>query len=210
MKKIIFVIILFLGTLLASAQDLSTLILSMPDNIIMGLETDQKLALSGKATDTATVKVQTAIYDNIVRTAFNEDYIALKTSDAGTTQIKLLPLINDSKIICVIKTVHGEISDSQISFYTTKWIPIPQTNLLPPKSIDWFLKSGIDRNSQDYINATTVVDILPIELSFKENGDNIIATFDIKGYLSERDYQNLQPFLNESPRVFQWDKISYK
>lgn len=210
MKKIIFVIILFLSTLLASAQDLSTLILSMPDNIIMGLETDQKLALSGKATDTATVKVQTAIYENIVRTAFNEDYIALKTSDAGTTQIKLLPLINDSKIICVIKTVHGEISDSQISFYTTKWIPIPQTNLLPPKSIDWFLKSGIDRNSQDYINATTVVDILPIELSFKENGDNITATFDIKGYLSERDYQNLQPFLNESPRVFQWDKISYK
>ena len=212
MKKIILGAILSLSTLMLSAQDLSTLILSMPDNIIMGLDTDQKLTLSAStiAKDTATIAVQTPIYENIVRTNFSDDLITLKTSNIGTTQIKLLTLINDSKIICVIKTVKGKVSDSSISFYTTKWQPIPPTSLFPEKTIDWFLNSDIDRTSQDYVNATAIIDMLPVALSYDGKNNDITATFDIEGYLSEQDYKKLKPFLSESPKVLNWNKTTYK
>lgn len=211
MKKILFALLISICSFSLSAQELSTLILSMPNNVIMGIEADQKIMLTdNNVLDTTLVKIQTPIYESIVRTAYTPDYIALKTSEAGTTQIKLLPLINDSKILCVIKTVSGKISDSSISFYTTNWQPIRPESIFPVKSIDWFLKPDIDKTSDEYKNVTAVIDMLPVVLSFNEKDDSITATFDIKGYLSEEDYKNLQPYLSESPKKLEWNKTTYK
>jgi hypothetical protein len=49
----------------------------------------------------------------------SSDYLKIKTSDAGTTQLKMLPVAKDSSIVCIIKTVCAEACDSHISFYTT-------------------------------------------------------------------------------------------
>lgn len=211
MKNIILILsFLFGGFISVSAQDISSVFLTMPDNIIAGLESDQKYTLVSKVADTAHVKVQTAIYENIERTAFSENFIALKTSEAGTTQIKLLPLINDSKIICVIKTVKGRSADSRISFYTTKWIPITQSNLFPARTINWFIKPNVDRSNQDFTNAIAMADILPMSMTISDKDNSVSVVFNIADYLNKEDYKRLQPFLTEQPKIFAWDKVSYK
>lgn len=210
MRKIIYTILLFIATTSISSQEISSVFLSMPDNIIFGLEAAQKDLLISNPDDTTDLKIDRGTFSELKRLAISADYISLQTSDAGTTQIKLLPLINDSKIICVVKTVCGKICDSQVQFYTTKWLPIVQGELLPKINKDLFIKADSDRNSQDFENAYKYLDMNPFKIELSPTDTSMKITYDIKDYLSEEDYKKIQPFLMEEPISLTWDKTSYK
>lgn len=210
MRKIIYTILLFIATTSISSQEISSVFLSMPDNIIFGLEAAQKDLLISNPNDTTDLKIDRGTFSELKRLAISADYISLQTSDAGTTQIKLLPLINDSKIICVVKTVCGKICDSQVQFYTTKWLPIVQGELLPKINKDLFIKAESDRNSQDFENAYKYLDMNPFKIELSPTDTSMKITYDIKDYLSEEDYKKIQPFLMEEPISLTWDKTSYK
>ncbi len=210
MRKIIYTILLFIATTSISSQEISSVFLSMPDNIIFGLEAAQKDLLISNPNDTTDLKIDRGTFSELKRLAISADYISLQTSDAGTTQIKLLPLINDSKIICVVKTVCGKICDSQVQFYTTKWLPIVQGELLPKINKDLFIKAESDRNSQDFENAYKYLDMNPFKIELSPTDTSMKITYDIKDYLSEEDYKKIQPFLIEEPITLAWDKTSYK
>lgn len=210
MRKIIYTILLFIATTSISSQEISSVFLSMPDNIIFGLEAAQKDLLISNPDDTTDLKIDRGTFSELKRLAISADYISLQTSDAGTTQIKLLPLINDSKIICVVKTVCGKICDSQVQFYTTKWLPIVQGELLPKINKDLFIKADSDRNSQDFENAYKYLDMNPFKIELSPTDTSMKITYDIKDYLSEEDYKKIQPFLIEEPITLAWDKTSYK
>lgn len=184
--------------------------MGMPDNIIFGLEAAEKELLVSNPTDTTKLKVDRGTFSELERLAISPDYISLQTSDAGTTQIKLLPLINDSKIICVVKTACGKICDSQVQFYTTKWMPIAQGDLLPKINKDLFIKADADRNSQDFQNAYKSLDMSPFKIDLSANSNSITIGYDIKNYLSEEDYKKIQPYLIGESITLTWDKASYK
>jgi len=75
---------------------------------------------------------------NIEKINYTDSYLQLKTSDIGTFQLKLLSLVNNTKIICTIKTVCGEACDSNIRFYSTGWEEIDEKTLLPSVSKEVF------------------------------------------------------------------------
>ncbi|WP_165020175.1 MULTISPECIES: DUF3256 family protein [unclassified Dysgonomonas] len=211
MKKIIIVLaFLFTGISAMVAQDMTTVFLSVPDEVLFGLEPEQKDRLLSNPEDTATVSVESALYAKIKRKAISPNYIWLQTSEKATTQIKLLPLINDSKIICVVKTVCGNICDSQVKFYTSKWVEIDQTGFMPKPNVDWFIKADADRNSQEFKNAYAALTMNPMKIKLFADNDSLSVKYEIKNYLSEDDYNKIQPFLIEEPKVLVWDKTSYK
>ena len=204
------ILLLFVGICVHAQSSITSVFLNVPDEVISGLDSDAKDKLVSNPGDTAMVNVETAIYDSIKRLAIADDYSMLQTSPIGTVQIKLLPLINESKIICVIHTVCSKSCDSQINLYTTNWTPIGQTDLFPKRNIEWFIKSDTDKNSQEYKNAISALDMNPMKLTISEKDNSISAVYDIKGYLSEDDYKRIEPFLSGQPKVLTWDKISFK
>ncbi len=213
MRKLIFTIAFAITTILSvSAQDISSVLLPMPESIVFGLEAAQKNLLIGDTKDTTQIVVDRGTYGDLKRLAISPDYIALQTSEAGTIQIKLLPLINDSKIVCLVKTVCGSngVCDSQMQFYTTTWIPIPQADLFPAKNKDWFIKPDTNRQSEDFINAYAALDMTPMKFTLSPDTTSLTVEYDIKDYLSEEDYKKIQPYLTGEPKVFTWDKSSYK
>lgn len=211
MKKILFSILFFTTTILSlSAQEISSVLLTMPDNIILGMDSGQKELLGSTPADTTELTLDRGTFSEIKRTAISADYISLQTSDAGTTEIKLLPLVNDSKIICVIKTVCGTVCDSQVQFFTTNWLPISQKDLLPKIDKDSFIKNDTNRNSQDFENAYKALDMNPVKYTLSATDNTLVVKYDIEGYLSKDDYKRIQPYLKEEPLVLTWDKTSYK
>lgn len=213
MKKCI--IILFLAIIPISsafAQDITEVFLSMPDDIITGLDAEARDRLVADPEDTLITRVETPIYENVERIAISDDFVSINTSSVGNTQIKILPLINHSKIICVVKTICDDICDSNISFYTTDWQPITGSELFPLKEeiINHFIKEDVDKNGFEYKNAIAPIDMIPVKLILSPSNSNIIAEFDIKDYLSKDDYKLLQPYLNEETVSFEWNKTSYK
>ncbi|NDV77928.1 DUF3256 family protein [Dysgonomonas sp. 511] len=210
MKRIIAIIVLIYSFVSLSAQDISEVVTTMPGDIVLGLDAGMKDILLSRPGDTLQVEVEREVPGSVKRLAMTSDFIHLKTSDAGTTQIKLLPLINDSKIICVVKTVCGGVCDSRIAFYTTKWTPIAEGNLFRPVTRDEFVRADADRNSQGFKNAYAALDMDPIKMKLSPDKLSLTIEYDIEGYLPEEDYKEIKPFLKEEPIVLNWDKISFK
>lgn len=209
MKKI-FLVLFLLISYSAFSQDLKTVIKTMPDNIIFGLDESGKILLESSLEDTTSLEITRGGLGNITMLAQSPDFISLKTSESGTTSIKILSLINDSKIVCVVKTVCAGICDSQVQFFTMKWTPIDIGGLFPLASKDWFLKKDFDRSNQTFLNAYTAIDMFPIKLELSPDNDSIKAFLDLKEYLSDDDLQKISPYLIENPIVLTWDKSSYK
>lgn len=212
MKKIfILSLLLFSLILSASAQSLTNIFLNIPDDIAFGLAAEDKDQLIAATMDTSDVVIENVFEGETKRLALSDDYIALQTSEAGTVQIKLLPLINDSKIICVIKTVCGKACDSQMSFYTTNWTPVPQSELMPVKDISWFLKSDSDKNSDDYKYAIlAATSMFPVKLNLAPDSLTLTAVYEPEKYLSEEDSKKLKPFLTNQPKNFNWNKTAFR
>lgn len=212
MKKILSALFILLPLISTKAQDIAALVVTMPDNMTIGVTVDQKKELAVAETDSIEKKVFVinAVGDSIERLAYSDDYISLKTSDAGTLQIKLLPLVNNTNIVGVITTVCGDLCDSRIDFYTTSWQPLDKSTLFPTINKDSFLKKDIDRNSVDYVNASAPVDMTPITYNFSEKDKNITVEYQLENYLAADDYKCIQPYLNTEPKIFEWNKFAYK
>lgn len=210
MKNIFLLLTAFLFGLNIFAQEsISTLFIAMPDTILIGLEAEQRVALTSHP-DSTEITVTNILDDEIVRTALTENFIALKTSEVGTAQFMQLPLVNKTNIIGLIRTVCTKVCDSQIEFFTTDWQPVEQPDLFPVIDKSMFLRKDVDTSSENYKNATASLDMTPVKLTFLPDQQSISAAFDIKGYLSADDYKLIQPFLINEPLVFKWDKFSFK
>lgn len=210
MKKIIIYILFCIIASPLVAQDLTSVFLNIPDSVLIGIDAEGKDVLIKNASDTLKVSTPSLFGKEIIRNEVTEDYLSLQTSSAGTLQIKLLPLVNNSKIILTIKTVCGKACDSQIQFYSTDWTPLADVSLFPVPQIDWFIKSDIDRNSDDFKNAYAAVDMHPFKIDISADKAEATVSFDIENYLSEEDYKKIKPYLNDTPRVLTWDKVSFK
>ncbi len=209
MKKIFFILSLLI-TGLVQAQNISPLVIAMPDDMLIGITLDQRKLLIAPENDTTDISVVNAVGDTVKRLGFSEDFISLQTSKVGNLQVKLLPLVNNTQIIGVITTVCGPACDSRINFYTTDWQPLAQSDLFPDTSKENFIKNGVDRNSEAFLNAYATLDMTPVKLSFSATDRNVSAVYDIKKYLSKEDYEQLLPFLKEAPVTYTWDKFVYR
>lgn len=192
------------------AQDIGTVILTMPSGVIGGLDTVTKDKLISNQEDTVAIVVERGEFGSAKRLAFSPDYIEVQTSDVGTTQIKLLSLINDTKIICVVKTVCAKVCDSQIQFYTTNWIPIPQSGLLPDLNKEWFIKADVDKDNTHFQNAYIALDMTPMKIRLYPDNTNMEIHYEIDNYLSAEDYKEIESYLIKEPKILTWDKASFK
>lgn len=210
MKKIIFTFSLLLSIIYIQAQDIKSIIATVPDHIIFGLEASQKdLLLANPGIDTVVV-ISTGLYEGMKRTSLTDDYLCIETSKTNSVQIKLLPLINDSKIICVAYTASGQFSDSKTEFYTTNWQQINTPDLFPAKNYEWFIKPGTDKSSNAYKNAIAALDMNPMKIILSGDKDEAFVYSEIEKYLSENDYKMLKPFLiDENHKTLEWDKIRF-
>jgi len=210
MKKIfLFIALLYCGINAYAQEGISSIFMTIPDTILAGLNAEMKAELTANP-DSTGIAVTNMLDEDVTRLALTDDYISFKTSDAGTLEMKLLPLVNNTDILGVIRTVCSSVCDSYIQFYTTDWQPLSQTDLFPRLDKNWFLITDIDGNSQDYSNAVAALDMTPVKLKFSPDKKQVIAECDIEGYLDAEDYQLIKPYLLEEPRVFTWDKLSFK
>ena len=53
----------------------------------------------------------------IERLEYTDTFLSIRTSEVGTMQIKILPLVNKTYVIALIKTVCSGVCDSNIRFF---------------------------------------------------------------------------------------------
>ena len=204
MKQFILLFLLMISSAVFS-QTVGDLFKSMPAELLPGVSEGNKTML---LVDTGKTAVPYPLGE-IQKVAQSDDYLQIKTSDIGTTQLKLLPMGNDSVIVCLIKTVCGGVCDSHLSFYTTDWKKLNSEAFLPDVSAEIFFNSSRKKSENDKY-AVSLPDIYPISAAFNEKGTDLTLIFHYKERLTEAQIEELKPLLKSDSVILTWDNASFR
>lgn len=197
--------LLFVFSICSFGQKIDDIFKTMPDSLLPGLIDGNKTMF---LVDTGKVAIPYQL-GQIEKLNYSDSYLNIRTSDVGTTQIKLLPLINNSKIICVVKSVCPTSCDSRISFFTTDWQELDKTSLLPTISAESFFDSS-KKGSDSYNFALSLPDISPISAIFSDGGDDLTLTFNYSSSLFEEVIEEIKPFIKSDTIVLKWNKTRFQ
>jgi hypothetical protein len=192
------------------AQDMKTLFAGMPDAFIPQLETAWRKDLADLFSSGKEARLKNAMngYSRLLR--LTDDYLLLQVTDRSFVELKSLPLINNTYIICMVTTVEGPVADSRVAFYTTGWQPLEAGGLFEPVDPAWFIDEAAATDSDAFLDAVSRLDMDLIAYSLSPDAPTLTATYTTPAYLGEQERKALLPFLKDRPKVYTWNKSSFR
>ncbi|GHT34998.1 hypothetical protein AGMMS49574_23480 [Bacteroidia bacterium] len=210
MKQYILIFVMCLGALGVQAQEMKTLFTNMPDSLIPQLESAWRKDLIDLYNTGKEARLQNTMNGVAKLLKLTSDYVLLQPTERTTVELKSLPLVNNTYIICMITTIDGPVADSRVAFYTTDWKSLESENLLTPVTGSWYIKDGADKNSDAYQDALARLDMDLIKYQLSPDNQNLTATYTTPQYLSENERSKVLPFLKDNPRIYTWEKSYFK
>ncbi|MDR1115852.1 MAG: DUF3256 family protein [Tannerella sp.] len=204
MKRLIFSLLFISGTFCSFAQRMEELFIKMPEGIVIQLEEAWRKDLvdlykSGKA---ATLENMMQGRSTLLK--LTDNYLLLQSTECSTVEMKLLPLVNNTYIICMITTVSAPVADSRVDFYTTDWSILPTGELYTPVTADRFLKDDIDHSSIAFSDANALLDIFLVKYSLDADNNTLTAEYTTPLYLDEESRRKVVPVLKDVPKIYEW------
>ena len=139
MQRILLIVLTIFCAMPMVAQNMRSVFIAMPDSItplltkvnkedcVDFLDSQMKAAVKNRFDGTAEMKVLT------------EDYTLVQTSEIGTLEMKLLPVNDSTKVVCIVKTVCASACDSDVRFYASDWSKeLDAASFLQRPSADFF------------------------------------------------------------------------
>ena len=204
MKRYFTLLILSCITLVSYGQKMDEVFKTMPGEFLPAFsEADRTMLL----VDSSLSVIPYALGE-IERLAYSDTFLSIKTSEVGTMQIKILPLINNTQIIVLIKTVCSGICDSDIRFFTSEWVEIEKDSLLPAITPSVFFDQK-ELDTPGFKWTVSQIDIFPLQFQFKNGGDNLQVKFDIVNHLSSQNSVKISPYLVTETIDLMWNKSTF-
>ena len=192
------------------AQDMKSVFVAMPDSVtplltkvnkedcIDFLASDMKAIVKNRFGNVAEMKVLT------------DDYVLMQTSEVGTLEMKLLPLADSTKVICMVKTVNVPVADSSVRFYTSDWsqqLDVKEFLQLP--SMDAFFLPN-DSLKDEAILTRKKADMHLMKAQLSKEDTSLTFTYTTPDYLNEEDREKLLPHLRKEPIVLRWSEGKFR
>ncbi|MDR1880217.1 MAG: DUF3256 family protein, partial [Tannerellaceae bacterium] len=159
MKRFFLLLIIYTGVWGAKAQDMAALFIEIPDACLPSLESAWRKDLVDLYHAGKEAQLQNTMMGYSKLLTLTPDYLELRLTERSVVEMKILPLINHTHIICMVTTVDAPVSDSRIEFYTTQWQPLDASEMFTPVTADWFIIDDADRESDAFKDALSRMDI---------------------------------------------------
>ena len=192
------------------AQDMKTVFVAMPDSVtplltkvnredcIDFLDSNMKAVVKNRFGNVAEMKVLT------------DDYVLMQTSEVGTLEMKLLPLADSTKVICMVKTVNVPVADSSVRFYTSDWSQqLDVKEFLQFPSMDAFFLPN-DSLKDEAILTRKKADMHLMKAQLSKEDTSLTFTYTTPDYLDEEDREKLSPHLRKGPIVLRWSEGKFR
>ena len=192
------------------AQNMKSVFVAMPDSVtplltkvnredcIDFLDSNMKAIVKNRFGNVAEMKVLT------------DDYVLMQTSEVGTLEMKLLPLADSTKVICMVKTVNVPVADSSVRFYTSDWsqqLDVKEFLQLP--SMDAFFLPN-DSLKDEAILTRKKADMHLMKAQLSKEDTFLTFTYTTPDYLNEEDREKLLPHLRKEPIVLRWSEGKFR
>ena len=210
MKKSILLMLLSCLALSMAAQDMKSVFISMPDSItplltkvnkedcVDFLDSNMKAEVSTRFGGTAEMKVLT------------DDYVLMQTTPASCLEMKLLPLNDSVKVVCMVKTVCASACDSHIRFYASDWSKELRGEdfLKMPSGETFFLPNG--PLTDEALLVREKADMHLIKASLSKDDVSLTFIYVTPEYLNKEDREKLLPHLRQEPIVLRWENGKFR
>ena len=204
MRKVLLIVVSVLCGISASAQNMKSVFIAMPDSItplltkvnkedcVDFLDSNMKAEVKNRFDGTAEMKVLT------------EDYVLVQTSEVGTLEMKLLPVNDSTKVVCMVKTVCASACDSEIRFYTSDWKQeLDKKGYLQwPDAGTFFLPK--DSLSEEDVLIRQKADMHLMKASLSKDNPTLAFIYTTPDYLNLEDKEKLKLHLRKEPVVLEW------
>jgi hypothetical protein len=194
----------------AKAQDMAALFIEMPDSCIPSLESAWRKDLVDLYHSGKEARLQNTMMGYSKLLTLTPDYLELRITERSVIEMKLLPLINHTHIICVVTTVDAPVSDSRVAFYTTQWHPLAASEMFTPVTADWFIKEDADKESDAFKDAASRMDMDLIKYRLSPDDLTLTAFYTTPLYLSREERIKVTPYLKQSPKVYTWETFRFR
>ncbi len=212
MKRIVLLLFFLsaVSVLPLKAQDMAAVFVEMPDEYIPQLEDAWRKDLVDlyRSNEKARLKNNMDGYSTLEK--LTDDYLLLQSTERTTIEMKLLPLVNNTYVICQIVTLKGPVADSRVLFFSPDWKPLDADELLTPVDADWFIREDADTLSVPYIESTSRLDMDLFRFQLSPDDYTLTQTYTTPEYLDKETQKKLKPFLKETPKVFTWKKSGFE
>ena len=121
MRKHTLIIFILLLSLEAHAQDMKTVFVNMPDTLTPLLTRVNREDFGDFLESGMAAVVKNRFGETAEMTKLTKDYLYLRETSASAVEMKLLPINDTVRVVCMVRTFNAPRSDSSISFFSTKW-----------------------------------------------------------------------------------------
>lgn len=204
MKQIL-LIACMLCSLTLPAQDIKSLFIELPDSLSPLLTKVNREDFGDFLASNMKAEVRNRFGKTSEMITMTDDYLMLKVSSVSTAEMKLLPVNDSVKVICVVRTYAAPAADSQIEFYDTSWQELPLSDFLTLPAEDTFYKhpqSAVQADSLRNLRASADMYLLKAELSKEE--PVLTFTYTTPDYLDEETAGKLRAYLVAAPLRYKW------
>lgn len=187
------------------AQDMKTVFVSMPDSITPLLTKVNKEDCIDFLASNMKAEVRNRFGNVAEMKALTEDYVLMQTTPHSTLEMRLLPVNDSTKVVCMVKTVCASACDSEVHFFDTSWKEELDASeyLQLPEAAAFYLPQDSVSQAEELIRKKAYMTLMKASLS--PDSPTIAFEYTTPAYLNKEDCGELQPLLRKEPVVYRWE-----
>jgi hypothetical protein len=191
------------------AQTAEKVFAALPESLSLTWTETNRLELIELYKAGLTAAVENQLGDTCFLTRMTGDYIQIQESKSSL-EIIILSMVNDSKVICLIRTVCAPLCDSRLEFYSVNWKKLDNNVFITPAEKAQFIKDGVNPDEQKARNALIPLDISLMQFRYDPDSHELLQYYNTPYYLSSDDRKKAAPYLKDAPVVFKWEQTGFK
>ena len=210
MQRILLIVLTFFCALSATAQNMKSVFVSMPDSIAPLLTQTNKEDCIDFLDSNMKAVVKNRFGNEAEMKALTENYALMQTSPVGTLEMKLLSVNDSTNVVCMVKTVCASACDSEVHFYTSDWSKkLDAKNFLQTPEADAFFLPNDTLTDEDAL-IRKKADMHLMKVSLSQDDASLTYIYSTPDYLNEEDREKLLPHLRKEPIVLRWQDGKFR
>ena len=210
MRRRLLIVVSILCVLSIKAQEMKTVFVAMPDSIAPLLTQVNKEDCVDFLDNNMKAEVTNRFGGKSEMKMLTDDYMHMQVTPISTLEMKLLPVNDSTKVVCMIKTVCTSICDSQVYFYTSDWSKkLDVKDFLHFPSVDTFFLPN-DSVTEESALIKKKIDMHLMKASLSPNVFSLTFIYTTPENLNKEDREKLVPYLRKEPIIFQWKDGAFR
>ena len=192
------------------AQNMNSVFIAMPDSITPLLSQVNKEDCVDFLDSNMKAEVTNRFGGKTEMKVLTDDYVLMQTTPGSTLEMKLFPVNDSTKVVCMVKTVCASACDSEIRFYASDWSKeLSMDDFLQRPDVEAFYLPQ-DSITEEYTLIRKKADMDLMKASLSKDDASLTFIYTTPEYMNKEDKEKLLPSLRKEPIVLQWQDGKFR